>query len=249
MIIKAIGTSGGKTNGSKLTTFVVNNTLAIDAGSICSGMTIEQQLAIKNVIITHAHLDHIAELPFFLDNIAIAKQQVGIYCTEETLMLIKKYVFNNSVWPDFSLIPSRENPTIGYHILNYNKLCKIEEFLITPVRVNHMKGSAGIVVENKNKAFAFTSDTGNTDEIWERINSNSNCKTVITECSFPSKMKNLAAVSYHLDVSLLSKQLKKLKDDRKVYIYHLKPQLKQEITAELESLDVTLLSDGDALEV
>jgi len=249
MIIKTIGTSGGKTNGSKLTTFVVNNTLSIDAGSICSGMTIEQQLNIADIIISHAHLDHIAELPFFLDNIAIAKQHVNIHCTEETLISLKKYVFNNQVWPDFAKIPSEKNPTVTYKIHKYNNNYEIGKLTFTFIPVNHMEGSAGIIVESKNTAFAFTSDTGKTNTIWEKINANPKCNTIITECSFPKRLRQLAEISHHLDVSQLEEQLKKLQPQKNVFIYHLKPQLKREIAKELENLNVTVLSDGDALEV
>lgn len=249
MIVKAIGVSGGKTNGSKLTTFVVNNSLAIDAGSICSGMTIEQQLSIKNVVITHAHLDHIAELPFFLDNIAIANKKVNFYCTEETLAYIKKFIFNNNMWPDFSKIPNSEKPTVTYNVIQYGETYNVGKFKVTPIPVNHMKGSCGVLVENYEKSFIFTSDTGVTDKIWKIANENKNCKTIITECSFPKRLSKLAEISFHLDVNSLEQQIDKLNKDKKVFIYHLKPQLKQEITDELENLNVKILSDGDALEV
>ncbi|RLE24517.1 MAG: 3',5'-cyclic-nucleotide phosphodiesterase, partial [Acidobacteria bacterium] len=68
MKIKAVGTSGGKTIRNLLTTFLVDNTLALDCGSVCTGLTLSQQLEIKDVFVSHVHMDHIGELPLLVDN-------------------------------------------------------------------------------------------------------------------------------------------------------------------------------------
>jgi glyoxylase-like metal-dependent hydrolase (beta-lactamase superfamily II) len=50
-----------------LSSYVVNRTIAIDAGSLGLYGTIEQQSLVRHIFLTHCHLDHIASLPPFLD--------------------------------------------------------------------------------------------------------------------------------------------------------------------------------------
>ena len=50
-----------------LTTYLINDVVAIDAGSLGFYGGPKQQSAIQHVIITHSHIDHVASLPIFLE--------------------------------------------------------------------------------------------------------------------------------------------------------------------------------------
>jgi glyoxylase-like metal-dependent hydrolase (beta-lactamase superfamily II) len=51
-----------------LVSFVINDSVAVDAGAIGLLADLQRQQAIRHVFITHEHLDHIATLPIFLEN-------------------------------------------------------------------------------------------------------------------------------------------------------------------------------------
>ncbi len=51
-----------------LISYLINDALAIDAGSLGLYGTPQQQAMIKHVLITHTHIDHTATLPIFLEN-------------------------------------------------------------------------------------------------------------------------------------------------------------------------------------
>ena len=67
----APATPGSSPDESKqyLTTFVVNDVLAIDAG--CLGLYGEpdDQARIEHVFLTHSHADHVGTLPIFIENV------------------------------------------------------------------------------------------------------------------------------------------------------------------------------------
>jgi 3',5'-cyclic-nucleotide phosphodiesterase len=46
---------------------LVDDDVLIDAGTGIGDLSLEDQKAIRHVFLTHAHLDHIAGLPMFID--------------------------------------------------------------------------------------------------------------------------------------------------------------------------------------
>ena len=55
-----------------LTSYLINDVLAVDAGSLGLWQTAAEQARIKHVLISHTHIDHIGSLPIFVENITRA---------------------------------------------------------------------------------------------------------------------------------------------------------------------------------
>src|SRR4051794_27866627 len=101
MKIEILGCSGGAGNGQYLSTYIINGTIAIDAGCLGLYGSPEQQAAVGHVFLTHAHADHIASLPFFIENVWCATPACPIvYGSPQTLDTVRRSIFNNEVWPD-----------------------------------------------------------------------------------------------------------------------------------------------------
>ncbi len=247
MKIRAVGTSGGKTIQNLLTTFVVDRVLALDCGSVCTGLELSEQLEIKDIFISHVHMDHIGELPLLVDNKALYGKSVTVYATETTIRHLRDHVFNGIIWPDFEGIPSVDNPALVYREIDYYQEIKVGEYRLTPLPVNHIDGSAGCYIQKGDIGFAYTSDTGETDELWDWLSRQPALKALVTECSFPASMENLAVISHHLSGSMLEGELKKLKSGADVFIYHLKPQFSDRIRKEIKGLNAHVLTDGEEI--
>src|ERR1700690_584366 len=118
MDLKVIGCHGGETPKHRTSAFILDDRLAIDAGSLTSGMDLKAQWALEACLVSHAHLDHIRDLATIADN----RAQNGcpplvIAGTKATLALLKKHFFNGLLWPDFTKIPTVAHPTIRYLVL------------------------------------------------------------------------------------------------------------------------------------
>ena len=243
MELRILGCSGGEAEGERLTGLLVNKTVAIDAGSLTGALSVPEQIAIRHVFISHSHLDHICTLPFFTKNVfGHVKDPVVIHALPETLDVLRRHLFNDELWPDFSVIPTKDQPTIRYTELEPERPYAVEGLTFTPIRVNHLVPCVGYKVDDGKDAFIFTSDTTATDRIWEVANATPNLRLLITEASFPNGQRWLAEASKHLTPEMLGQELKKLKKDIPVGIYHLTPGDRDEMLPQILALKDSRLS-------
>jgi len=248
MELRVLGCSGGEAEGHRLTGLLVNGRVAIDAGCLTTALSIPEQVGIRHIFITHSHLDHICTLPFYTKNIfGHTEVPIEIHALPETLDALRRHLFNDELWPDFSVIPSPDNPIIRYSELNSEQVFELEGLRITPILVNHLVPCVGYRIEDDHSAFIFTSDTAETDRIYELANATPNLRLFITEVSFPNDQDWLAEASRHLTPAKLQGELRKLKADVPVGIYHLTPGDRPVILPELEAIAdprVRLLDQG-----
>src|SRR5262245_9815074 len=79
-----------------LTTFLVGDSVAIDAGSLGFYGSPAEQARIRHVFLTHTHLDHIASLPIFLENVSNDGGDCPtIYAPAEVLDVVCRDVLND----------------------------------------------------------------------------------------------------------------------------------------------------------
>ena len=172
------------------TTYLINGTVAIDAGSLGLYGTIAEQSRIKHVLITHSHLDHIGSASCLrIDAVYDGSGDcVQIYANAHVLDCVRKDVFNNRVYPDFFHISTFRPPYLEAHELTSGKPIEVAGLRITPVEVNHVVPTFGFVVEDDHSAVVFPSDTGPTDEIWKVARACPHLKAVFLECTFTESL-------------------------------------------------------------
>lgn len=235
MRVKVCGCSGGETPETALTGFVVNDEIALDAGSLCRGLPLEEQCSLNHVLITHTHLDHIKDLAFLADNvIGVKKNPLHIWGSEFVISTLRNHLMNDKIWPDFTKIPTAENPVLQYHTIEPEKPFTVEGYEILAVLTTHPVPNTAYVIKNNDGAFCFTGDTGVTDRIWEVLNETRNVLGVITEVSFPNMMTDLAKISGHLTPTMLYEQISRLKNRHySVYLSHNKPNFRELLRKEV----------------
>ena len=118
MRIELLPSSFPETEIQYLVSFVVNDTVAIDAGSLGLLADLGRQQAIRHVFLTHEHLDHIASLPLFLDNVYSAGPEcVELLAAADVLEFLHGDIFNGRVWPDFFRLSSPDRPFLRTTVL------------------------------------------------------------------------------------------------------------------------------------
>ena len=222
-----------------MTSFLIDGAVAVDAGAITRALSIEEQRSIRHVLITHTHSDHTATLPFLIENIfGDRAEAVSIYSTPRVLANVRRHLFNNDTWPDFTRIPNHLYPSVRFVEIEAERPFVISglrrgDLEVTAVPVNHIVPTQGLLLRQGSSSVLFTSDTGPTERVWEVANSTEDLAACITECSFPNRLQNVADVSLHLSPQTLAVELAKLTRDVPVHIYHFKPPYVEELRAEL----------------
>ncbi len=254
MKIKVLGCSGAEFPKHHLSSFLIDGKILLDAGSVTDVLSEKDQLKIKSIFVTHAHLDHIKGISFLADNILIGnkKGRVDVFSIRPVIEAFKESLLNDVVWPDFTKIP-RGLPSI----LRLNKLkpgepVSIDDYCITSFRVNHAVPAVGYLVETpKKRRLFYSGDTGPTDKTWKKIAVKIDC--LILDVTFPSKVESEAIRTGHLTPGLLRRELSKMeKMPERIYVTHTKPQYLQTITSELKRLNINrlrLLKDGESIEL
>ncbi|MDQ6995057.1 MAG: 3',5'-cyclic-nucleotide phosphodiesterase, partial [Mariprofundaceae bacterium] len=119
MKIRVLGCYGGQLLGFHLSSFLINDTILLDAGSPTIILTLEEQRHIEHAFISHTHLDHIQDIAFLADNRSlkrlsgeIVNRYITIHSLQDNLDTISKHFLNNLVWPDFTMIPNAKDPIL-----------------------------------------------------------------------------------------------------------------------------------------
>jgi cAMP phosphodiesterase len=238
MDFKVGGCFGGVAPGYNSVGFLLNDSVLLEGGTATSVFSPEELKAVTDIVISHIHLDHTKEIFFLLDNLAQMKAEaVTLNGLQEVVEGARKHLFNEEVWPDFSMLPTEEEPVLRFRVLPEGGFSTIGEFQMCPIRVNHPVPASGFIIREEGAAIVYTGDTGPTQGIWEAARAETNLKAVFAEASFPNSMEQLALESGHLTPALLEKEIALLgRPEVPVYVFHMKPLFLDQIEADLAAL-------------
>lgn len=252
MKLRILGSAGAELPDFRPPAFLLDDQLLLDAGTIGSVLTEEEQWKIHSIFITHSHLDHIRSIPALADNVIIRNMPhtVSVYSTAEVIAAMQNHLFNDTIWPDFTKIPTVENPVIKFTTISPYQEYKIHQYVVTAIPVNHTVPTVGYLVKSGGSTLVYTGDTGPTEEIWTHC---SGADVLIVEVSFPDSMRDLAQLTKHLTASMLVDELDKIDVlPKRILITHPKPQYYDRILQEVEALaidGVELLRDGSVYDI
>lgn len=253
--IKVLGASGSEVPGKNCPAFLVDGTFLLDAGTVGLALNIREETSLKQILLTHAHFDHIKGIPFLLDNLIVRNtgNTVTVMSGKEVIDALRENIFNDRIWPDFTRIPTPEKPVLKYRILSPSRPVDLNGHRVFIQKVHHTVPAYGYIIRQGNgKAVAYTGDTGPTDLFWRKMSSH-DVQCLIVEVSFPNRLGEFALVSGHLTPALLRKEIGKMSPcPPKIYVMHIKPQHHGEIEEEIAAMrgnGVELLEEGSTITI
>ena len=223
-----------------LSCFVVDDCVAIDAGSLATAASAAQKKQIRDVVLTHAHLDHIAGLPLFIDDLFSGLDApVCVHAAPEIIETLERDIFNWEIYPRFSELENAVGAVMTYQPFAIGEEFSVKHLRLKAVRVNHKVSSVGFIVSDKRIKFAVSGDTTETDEFWSILNAEANLSALLVECALPNELEELARVSHHLTPRILKKELEKFnRQECSIYVINIKPTYRDEVVRQIGELEI-----------
>ncbi len=225
MRIRVLGCSGG-IGGANLrtTSLLIDDDILVDAGTGVGDLSIAELKRIDHVFVTNSHLDHIACLPLMVDTVGeLRDRPLTVWSTAPTIEVLRRHIFNWSIWPDFTEIPSVERPFMCFRELRVGDEIDMRGRAVRVLPAQHTVPAVGYALRGDGGTLAFSGDTTVCDDFWAAVNALPDLRYLIIETAFPDRDKQLAVMSRHLCPTMLSDELDKLRHPAEIYITHLKP--------------------------
>ncbi len=241
MKVRVLGCSGAIAKDCKTTSFLIDGSILVDAGTGVGDLTLEEMGRIDAVLLTHSHLDHVAALPLMVDAIAAQrKEPLKVYALGGTIAALKQHIFNNIIWPDFTCIPSPEAPFIRFEEIRVGQSLEVLGKQVEVLPAVHTVAAAGFSISAGGGCWVFTGDTERNPALWKRLNQ-LNVAMLVIETAFSNRERELARRSLHLSPTALAAELDTIAKGKNypIYITHTKPAETELIMAEIQRFDQT----------
>ncbi|WP_165385724.1 3',5'-cyclic-nucleotide phosphodiesterase [Spiribacter vilamensis] len=239
MHIQTLGSSGGLESGNGTTAFHIAPATLIDAGTGSQRLERAQLDSLSDVLLTHAHADHIAGLPLLIDalfdTLTTTGRALNVHALPETIQSLRAHVFNNDIWPDFSRLPSARAGVLRFHPLTpWQPLSLAGEgdsrLTVTPFPVAHTVPTCGFCIDDTDTRTAICGDTGLSDVSIDALNRLAPLTDLYIECGLSNAHDRLAEQARHLTPDRLTRLLGALDvQPERVWITHLKPLQREAI--------------------
>ena len=241
MDIQILGAHNCESQKLRLISLLIDEVLAIDAGSLTSSLSFEAQQKLKAVLLTHEHYDHIRDVPAISMNFYLENATINIYATQPVYDALSTYLLNGELYPKFLEKPENK-PTIRFTIIEPGKSEQIAGYSILALPVNHPVPTVGYQVTSPDgKAVFYTGDSGpGLTDCWKHISP----QLLIAEVTASDRFKEAAGNGGHLTPTLLKQELITFRELKgylpRVITVHMSPGLEAEIKAEIATVAAAL---------
>ena len=252
MHLRVLGCAGGSAPGHQLSSYLIDDVLAIDAGALTTGLDYEGQCRVEAIALTHGHLDHVWALPMTLVHRLGATPPIcHLYGSAYTFETVQTHLFNERVWIDMSTARADDPDRVTWHPMEPGETRRaLDRYELTAIGLQHTVPCQAYRVRSESGCLIVCGDTITNDELWRVANETEDLGGILVECSWPPGWDDLAHASKHYNTALLIQDLEKLAADVPVHVMHRKPGFEGEIEAALRASGdkrLRFLSDGDEI--
>jgi ribonuclease BN (tRNA processing enzyme) len=240
MQIRVLGCSGSIAAGSRTTSFLIDETVLIDAGTGVGDLTLDEMSLVDHIFVTHSHLDHVLSIGLLADSVTRRRASqnrppVLVHALPATIAALKLHVLNGVIWPDFTRLPTPDAPVLAFRPLEIGDVVVVAGRRIEALSAAHTVPAVGYAVHGSEGAWVFTGDTGPNPALWQRLSS-LRVQALVIETAFGDDERELAGISGHLCPAMLGAELARLPAGVDVYITHIKPGEVDAVMSEIAAL-------------
>ena len=233
MILNVLGCSGSISAGCKTTAFLLDGDVLIDAGTGVGDVALDALAQVDHILVSHSHLDHVLAIGLIADGVmrlrhAAGRGPIQVHALPETIAALRTHIFNGVIWPDFTRLPSADEPVLQLVPFAVGDVLSLNGKTIEVLSAVHTVPAVGFAVagslgaDGERAWWVFTGDTAPNPKLWERLR-RMQVSHLVIETAFSDEEQQLAQISRHLCPASLGHELAQLAGSVDVHITHIKP--------------------------
>ncbi|MEO1767733.1 3',5'-cyclic-nucleotide phosphodiesterase [Thiobacter aerophilum] len=231
MRLEVLGASGGIGGDCRTTALRVDDDLLLDCGTGVGDLPLSALVAIDHVLLSHAHLDHVALLPMLADvRVGRRTEPLAVYALPETLAAVRECLFNGRLWPDYT---SPAMPYVHLRPVAYGCPIELDGRRFTPLPVRHAVPAAAWRLDSGSASLVFSGDTTYSEAFWNELAAIPNLRHLIIETTFLNDNEDGCEASGHTNARRLARGLARLARPVVVHVTHMEPGREADIWAEV----------------
>jgi ribonuclease BN (tRNA processing enzyme) len=217
---------------------LIDNKLVLDAGGLTSSLSLKAQTKLRTVCLTHAHYDHVRDIPALGMNLYLNRGNINICATVEVYTSLTQYLLNDDLYPNWF-----KRSVFNFIKLEPYQSQKVEDYTVYTVPVKHPVPSVGYQITGSDGVKIFyTGDTGTgLTDCWRHVSP----QLLIIEVTASNRYEeSIGNGAKHLTPRLLHEELKSFRNLKgylpQVLIIHMNPPLEDEIGDEIAAVAESL---------
>ena len=229
MELRVLGAHNAESKTTRMESHLIDKVLVLDAGGLTRSLSFEEQSAIRAVILSHRHFDHVRDL---------LPLGIGLLNIEDTVKFVSEKLLDGTLYPDFLSYPTPENPVFRLHTVEFFQEFQVLDYNVMAVPVPHAVPAAGFLITSGDTSLFYTGDTGKgLSDAWPHVSPN----VLLTEVTFGNGEPDRAAAAGHLTPNLLEESLNDFKDRfcyiPRVIVAHMNPPWEAAVRKELAEVE------------
>jgi ribonuclease BN (tRNA processing enzyme) len=235
MQIKVLGAHNIESLNTRHITLLVDRALAIEAGSLTSELTFEEQDSLSAVLLTHGHYDHIRDIPALAINLFLRQKSVQVFTHTDVYEKITRFFLNGQIYSEFHKTKNESQASLFFTLIQENQTFNIDRYQVTAIPVKHSIPTLGFAIQSTDGgSFFYTGDTGTgLHDVWARISP----QILLIEVTAGNRWEASCLSHGHLTPRLLKAELENFRRQKgylpRIVTVHTNPMEEPRIRSEL----------------
>ena len=205
MHVRVLGAHNLESTKAHHTCFLIDAKIAIDAGSLVSTLSVDEQLRIEHILLTHLHFDHTRDLPTIGLQTLDQPHTIDVHSLPVTLSTVNQQLLNGEFYPDLTRNLNETPAALSFDSIEHHGILRIGAYDVEPVPAEHPVPTIGYIVRSGDRTVAYTGDTGG--PLLPFMQQDLKPEVLFVDVTFPNELLARAEISKHLTPSMLKTRI------------------------------------------